>query len=89
MHKPKVSWLLCAHILNPDLYAALLSCINQTFSDFEVIVVANGPDNEKIANQVGLWFENDLRVRIFKTEISFLSFSLSLGLHYARADLIA
>ena len=86
---PRVSWLFCAHVVNDQLRQAIDSCLNQTFKDFELIVVANGEHAAKIQVAIELWFPNESRMRIFQTEIRHLNFSLSLGLHYARAGLIA
>ncbi len=86
---PKVSWLLCSNVANDQLRAAIDSCLQQSFEDFELIVVANGKRAAEVELVVGMWFPHETRLRIFKTEIQHLTFSLSLGLHYARAELIA
>jgi len=86
---PSVSWLMCAHIANDQLYEALLSCLNQTFTDFECILVANGPESDSIAEKVQYWFGNDARLQVYRTLVKHLNFSLSLGLHHARAPLVA
>jgi cellulose synthase/poly-beta-1,6-N-acetylglucosamine synthase-like glycosyltransferase len=86
---PAVSWLLCAHRLNDQLKHAIQSCIDQTFTDFELLVVINGSNSDNIAFAVQSWFGHDPRLRIITTDIKYLTFSLTLGLHYARAPLIA
>ena len=86
---PAVSWLLCAHILNDQLRQALQSCLDQTFLDFELVVVANGSAAAEIAAAVREWAGDDPRVRVFTTEVRHLVFSLTLGLHHARAPLVA
>lgn len=86
---PAVSWLLCAHVIDEQLRSALQSCLDQTFADFELLVVANGPAAEDIASAVREWVGDDPRVRVFTTEVRHLIFSLSLGLHHARAPLVA
>ena len=86
---PKVSWLLCSNVANDKLRAAIDSCLAQSFDDFELIVVANGKRASEVERVIGMWFPNEPRLRLFKTEIQHLNFSLSLGLHYARAELIA
>lgn len=86
---PAVSWLLCAHVLNDQLRHALRSCLDQTFLDFELVVVANGSAAEDIASEVREWAGDDPRVRVFTTEVQHLIFSLSLGLHHAQAPLVA
>lgn len=89
MQTPRVSWLLCSNVANNQLRAAIDSCLSQTFEDFELIVVANGKHASEVELAIEVWFPNEPRLRIFKTAIRHLNFSLSLGLHYARADLIA
>lgn len=86
---PAVSWLLCSHVANPELKLALESCLAQDFRDFEIIFIANGPAAASVAQAVTAWFGHDRRLRVASTEMRHLSFSLSLGLHLARADLIA
>ena len=86
---PSVSWLLCAHAANDDLRLALRSCLDQTFGDFEMLVVVNGASADEVSRAVGIWCGGDSRVRIFQTDIRHLTFSLNLGLHHARADLVA
>jgi len=86
---PAVSWLLCSNIANEQLRQALNSCLNQTFTDFELLVIANGDMAETVAESVRQWVGDDSRVRVLTTEVRQLPFSLSLGLHHARADLIA
>jgi glycosyltransferase involved in cell wall biosynthesis len=86
---PCVTWLLCTHVANEQLQLALRSCLLQSFVDFELIVVTNGPAANEVAAQVLSWFGTDARVRVFSTAVKQLTFSLALGLHHARADLIA
>jgi glycosyltransferase involved in cell wall biosynthesis len=86
---PDVSWLICSNKNNQYLFDALDSCFAQTFRNFEVVFVANGKDAFKIASEVNEYYKNESRLRVFSTRISGLTFSLSLGLHKARANLIA
>jgi glycosyltransferase involved in cell wall biosynthesis len=86
---PAVSWLLCTHVADEQLRLALQSCLDQTFTDYELVIVVNGPSAETVAVAVRTWVGSDPRVRIFTTEVRHLIFSLSFGLHHARAELIA
>jgi glycosyltransferase involved in cell wall biosynthesis len=86
---PAVSWLLCAHVADEQLRLALQSCLDQTFTDYELVIVVNGQSAKNVAVTVQAWVGSDPRVRIFTTEVRHLIFSLSLGLHHARAELIA
>ena len=87
---PLVSWILCTHVGGPLLYKAISSCLEQTFSDFELILVINGSDSNTIKEEVVSWgISSDIRLRIYETEVRHLPFSLSLGLHHARGKYIA
>jgi glycosyltransferase involved in cell wall biosynthesis len=86
---PKISWILCSHLVDAQLRLALQSCLDQTYPNFELLVVANGDNAESISNQVKDWIGKDPRVRVFQTSVKHLPFSLSLGLHHARGGLIA
>lgn len=86
---PEVTWLLCTHVFDHQLQLALQSCLDQTFADFEIIVVANGSHSELIFKKIRDFIGNDSRVRVFKTKVKHLPFSLSLGIHEARSCLIA
>lgn len=89
MSTPAVSWLLCSHVADVQLDQAIQSCLTQTFDDFELVFVANGPSAVEIAAHVSDRFGADPRVRSFSTSIHHLTFSLSLGLHHCRAPLVA
>lgn len=87
--QPEVSWLLCTHVADEQLRQALESCFSQTFTNFECVLVANGRHADSVAEAVLSWLGNDIRLRVFTTEVKHLTFSLALGLHHARAPLVA
>jgi glycosyltransferase involved in cell wall biosynthesis len=86
---PKVSWILCAHLVNDALRLAIASCLNQTYTDFELIIVANGKHSVSVEIAIKNWFANEPKIRLFNTAMHNLNFSLSLGIHLARGELIA
>lgn len=86
---PSVSWLLCTNTASEQLHLAIKSCLEQTFTDFELIIVVNGSNVAEIVKIITDRFGSDSRLRIFQTDVRRLTFSLNLGLHYARSDLIA
>lgn len=86
---PAVSWLVCTHVANEQLREALQSCLAQSFDDFECVLVANGSAAESVAAAVRSWYGHDTRLRVYTTEVKHLTFSLALGLHHARAPLVA
>jgi glycosyltransferase involved in cell wall biosynthesis len=63
--------------------------LDQTFLDFELVVIANGSAAKDIASAVRKWAGYDPRMSVFTTEVRHLNFSLSLGLHHTRAPLVA
>lgn len=89
MNNPTVSWLLCSHVADAQLREALDSCLAQSYRDFECVIVANGDNATSVADTIRTWYGHDERVRIHTTEIKHLTFSLALGLHHARAPLVA
>src|SRR6266705_4952482 len=88
-HSPAVSWLLCTHVADEALRRAIASCLDQSFTDFELLLVANGPQNAHVAATVAGWFGEEPRLRVLSTDFRYLIFSLNLGLHYARGELVA
>lgn len=86
---PRVSWLLCTHREDALLHRAIRSCLTQTMQDFELLLVVNGPDVDRLQPLLTQTYANDARVRVIGTPIRLLNFSLSLGLHMARAPFVA
>lgn len=86
---PAVSWLLCTHVADEQLREALGSCLAQSHIDFECVVVVNGSAAASVADTVRAWFGGDVRLRVATTPVRHLTFSLALGLHLARAPLVA
>lgn len=58
-------------------------------ADFELLLVVNGPDVERLVPSLTQEYAADPRVRVIGTPIHLLNFSLSLGLHSARAPFVA
>ena len=87
--RPQVSWLLCTHQNHPLLARAIASCLGQTMADFELLIVVNGKEATQIAATLRQQYASDARVRVVQTPLHLLNFSLSLGLHLARAPYVA
>lgn len=87
-HMPAVSIMLCTNVWDDFSERALLSIEEQSFSDFELIIVANGMDDETF-NQLVARASCDPRNRIFRTSMAGVTFSRNLALHYCRAPLLA
>jgi len=89
LSKPKVSWLLCTNKDNEMLHRAIRSCLSQTLADFELLLLVNGPNCLAILSDLELKYAQETKVRVVATPIYLLNFSLSLGLHLARAPYVA
>lgn len=87
--QPGVSWLLCTHRDDALLRRAVASCLAQTWEDFELLLVVNGPQWAQLLPVLSDAYAHDKRVRVVGTAVHLLNFSLSLGLHLARAPLVA
>lgn len=77
--------LLCVHDDNPFLDAAIKSVLNQSFQDFEFIIVSNNCTDELYTKLLSY---NDERIRLFRTKIGQLCFNLNFGLNLARGEYI-
>jgi glycosyltransferase involved in cell wall biosynthesis len=86
---PAVTWLFCTHILNRHVKLAIDSCLNQTYQNFELLIVVNGENRKIILSKLEDEYKNSSNVRVISTEVKHLPFSLNLGLHYARGAYIA
>lgn len=80
---------MAAHRPDDLLRIALSSCLAQTVRDVEVLLVANGAQAQGVAAAALRWFGSDPRLRVLQTGVRHLSFSLTLGLHHAKAPLVA
>lgn len=86
---PTVTFLLCAHEINGYLDEAIDSCLNQSFQDFEFVIVANGPFAKEVYCYIDSKWNNKPCIRLFITNLSGLQASLNIGLHFARGEFIA
>lgn len=89
IHAPRVTWLICTHRKDKLLYRAVQSCLSQSVTDFELLLIVNGPAVDQLVPVLAEDFAHDKRVRVVGTPIHLLNFSLSLGLHLARSPFIA
>lgn len=86
---PLVTWVLCTHREDELLYRAVQSCLSQTISDFELLLIVNGPDVNQLVPKLSETFSSDKRIKVVGTPIHLLNFSLSLGVHLARSPFVA
>lgn len=78
---------MCCNRDDAFLTAAIDSVLNQTFTDFEFIIVLNACDDLLYRKVVG-YSQRDSRVRVFRTRIAQLCFNLNFGLDQANGDYI-
>jgi len=60
----RVSWLLCTNKHDKLLHRAIASCLDQSIRDFELLLIVNGQESAKIAEQLTKILTEDDRVRI-------------------------
>ncbi|MDI9430236.1 MAG: glycosyltransferase [Planctomycetota bacterium] len=81
-----VAVLMCAHNSAAFIREAIESILNQTYRDFEFIIVENGSTD-------GTWeviqSYSDPRIRAFRTPLKQLTFNLNFGLIQTQAHYIA
>ena len=83
---PKIAVLMCACNAEQYIKEAIDSILNQTFTDFEFIIVENGSTDK---TQSIIESYSDPRIRAFRTDIKQLTYNLNYGLKQTRAELIA
>ncbi|NVJ62378.1 MAG: glycosyltransferase [Gammaproteobacteria bacterium] len=83
-----ISIVLPVHVYDSYAKLAIDSMLVQTFSSFELILVANGKDYEEIASKIADDYK-DSRIVLLKTPIGQLSFAVNFALTYANYDLVA
>lgn len=84
-----VTILLCTDRDDPLLARAIESCLGQTYKHFELLVVANGSEPDALFYSLSRRYQEESRIRVLRTLIRDLNFSLDLGIHVARGDYLA
>ena len=88
--KPKISVLMAVYNENIDeLKKAINSILNQSFNDFELIVILDDPKNTKIKNLLDSYYKKDKRIRLLiNKKNSGLAYSLNRALKIAKGEYI-
>ena len=83
---PEISVILPVHDNRDSLPEAINSIIDQSFTNWELIIVADGSPSEVLAllDEIA-----DQRVRIIRIQPSGISKALNIGIRHAQADIIA
>lgn len=84
----KVSVLLPVNRDDGYLDAAVSSILNQTFRDFELLIIANNCTDE-LWSKIENIKESDIRVKSFRLDLGGLTFALNYGLNIAKGEYIA
>ncbi len=85
--QPRLSVIVPAYNVESHLDKCLRSICEQSFTDFEVILVNDGSTDNTLAI-CEAWAERDKRIRFFSQENKGQAFIRNFGLREARADLI-
>ncbi len=84
----KVSILICADKFDKYFKQAIYSCLNQTFTDFEIILVVNGVSKENQYKFIA--FSNKYEcIKLYFTDIHCLTYALNFGLDKCSGIYIA
>ncbi|HIF9315350.1 TPA: glycosyltransferase [Photobacterium damselae] len=70
------------------LLESINSVLKQTYSNIELIIIANGKYNKEVTDYINKEI-NDTRVIILSTEIGQLPFALNLGISHSKGQYIA
>ena len=83
---PEASVIFCVHRSNPHLRAAIQSVLAQTHADFEFLIGANACSDEFMAELRAS--TDDPRVRLFRTSLPQLAFTLNHLIEQASGELM-
>ena len=82
---PKLSIIVPAYNVEPFLDKCLASICNQTFRDFEVILVNDGSTDGTLSIAQA-WAAKDARIRLIDQENTGVAIVRNMGLREARAE---
>ncbi len=91
MNQPKISILMSVYKESEDkIVIAVESILQQSFSDFELIIVNDNPGSEETSKILQKLSQNDARIKILKNEQNRgLGYSLNKALKHANANTVA
>lgn len=88
MKHPKISVLLAVNRLGDFLAESINSVLKQTYANFELFILCNGPNRNFIEDYINNHF-TDKRIKVFKIELEGLAFARNFGIHQSKAKYIA
>ena len=86
-----ISVLMCTYNEKViELKESIESILNQSYANFEFIIVNDGPDNVKGKNVLNYYAQKDKRIKIIENEINIgLAASLNKGLDFCNGEYLA
>ncbi|HCJ66447.1 MAG TPA: glycosyl transferase family 2 [Elusimicrobia bacterium] len=85
---PKVSVIMAAHNEEHNISRTIKSILNQTFSDFEFIIINDG-STDKTDEIIKKYRYEDKRIHIISKENTGLADSLNIGIQHSSGEYIA
>jgi len=85
--KPLISVIMAVFNAQDHLYESIESIINQTFKDFELIIINDGSTDESL-NIINKFKETDQRIKIFNQQNLGLTKSLNIAAKKAQGEYI-
>lgn len=83
-----ISVIMGLHRIDAYVDRAINSILNQTFKEFEFIIVANGAESSIVAEYINTRFD-DPRINIIKSNIGQLAYALNIAIDESKYDYIA
>lgn len=84
-----ISVLMGVHKVYRFVYPAIDSMLAQEDVELELVIVANGPEADTVAETIREHYGNDARIRIFESPVGQLAHALNIAVSHARYDYIA
>lgn len=81
------SFLMCTNVFDEYFKGAVISCLNQTVRNIEVVIVVNKiSENDK--SKINFFCQDDRIVLVF-SKAKYLTYNLNLGLQHCSSNFIA
>lgn len=84
-----ISVVMGIHRFDEYVEDSIVSILNQTYKEFEMIVVANGLAADEIASTIECLFPNESRLKIITSQIGQLGHALNVGIDASSSEYIA
>ena len=83
-----ISILMATDRISNYLNDSIKSILEQTYHNIELIFICNGRQSDSVYNYISTRF-NDKRLKLYKTPIRQLAYSLNWGLSLANGNIVA